>query len=514
MKMKFHRFSWIVEEIGLLTLLAIPPSIMSFTEGLQMKLSNVFIGRASGENISAMLSALYIAQVVTTCTSYTISEGLSVCVSILTSQAYGAKQYKLIGLYYYRVLLLAVLICFPLFALLISLGPIVYHFTQDWELSLNAGGYTSILCFAFPAYAFNKISIRFLQAQNIVWGPMIYLIIGNIINGLLQYIFIFHCNFGIPGAAAAFVISVYCITIPLFAHIRFSDVHNLMAVELSTDLISGWGHTAKYSIPPMLQTSIGAISTGVFPVIILLMISHNNSQLAMYSIMYSVWFAISLFTMGYSSALTVRVGHLLGAEDTKMAKRSAIFGIILGEAILIILCTGLILMSNPLSNLFTTDVSFANELQFNLIILSVTIVGDIMLFGQGIMNASGMQDMQAVFKFIFLFTMGFVIEYILVKMVTWKAVCIFCIQSCASILCFVFSMALIFSRNWNSLKNKAIKNTQSISSLAVTKYSNLDLNHSGGLKFMCRSKVYLVFRYTICLILGIFMFIAAYLYNN
>ena len=511
MKMKFHRFSWIVEEIGFLTLLAIPPSIMSFTEGLQMKLSNVFIGRASGENVSAMLSALYIAQVVTTCTSYTISEGLSICVSILTSQAYGAKQYKLIGLYYYRVLLLAVLICFPLFALLISLGPIVYHFTEDWELSLNAGGYASILCFGFPAYAFNKISIRFLQAQNIVWGPMIYLIIGNIINGLLQYIFIFHCNFGIPGAAASFVISVYCITIPLFAHIRFSDVHNLMAVELNIDLINGWSHTARYIIPPILQTSIGTVSNNVFPVIILLMISHNNSQLAMYSIMYSVWFAFSLFTMGYTSAITVRVGHLLGAKDTKMAKRSAIFGIILGEAILIICCTGLILLSNPLSNLFTTDINFANELHSNLIILSFIIVSDIMLFGQGIMNASGMQDMQALIKFIFKVVLGFIAEYLLVKMVTWKAVCIFCIQSCASVLCFTFTMAFIFSRNWDSFTIKINQDIQSTSSLAVTKYSNIE--HTRELKYICKSKVYLVFRYTCCLVFGIFMFIAAYLYN-
>ena len=166
--MLFHKFAWIIEEIKLLTVLALPPSIICLAEGLQLKLSNIFIGRVSGENISTALSALYFGQVVTTCTAYSITEGLSVCVNILCSQAYGKKQYKLVGLYYYRVLLLMILVCFPLFSILISVGPIVHFFTQDRQLSIGAGEYCSIYCFGFPAYAFYKISVRFLQSQNIV----------------------------------------------------------------------------------------------------------------------------------------------------------------------------------------------------------------------------------------------------------------------------------------------------------------------------------------------------------
>ena len=503
MSIYFHKLSWVAEEIGFLTLLAIPPSIMSLTEGLQMKLSNVFIGRTAGENVSLMLSSLFLAQVVTTCTCYTISEGLSVCVSILCSRAYGAKQYELIGLYYHRVLLLAVLICFPLFALLTNLSPIIYYFTQNMELANNAAGFTSIYCFAFPAYAYNKITICFLQSQNIVWGPMGYLIIGNIINGFLQYIFIFNYNWGIPGAAAAFVISIYCITLLLVVQIRFSEVHTLTSVELSTDLVSGWIHTLKYTISPMLQTSLATIASNVFPVIILLVISHSNTQLAMYSIMYSIWFAFSLFTKGYSSALTVRIGHLLGEKDAKAAKRSAVFGIIFGETILVVICIGIMLLRSPLSNLFTTDVMFAKELEFNLIILSITIVSDIILFGQGVMNACGMQDMQALFKFIFKFVLGFIGEYFLVRFVTWKALCILCIQCCVAILCFIFSMAIIFPRNWNHFIKKSAKNTKiTMDIIGESKYPNP--TQSGG------TKIHLVIRYIVCLVLGIFVFVAAY----
>ena len=46
-----------MQEIGFLVALALPTSIECFTEGLQIKLSNILIGRTSGNNIDVMLSA-------------------------------------------------------------------------------------------------------------------------------------------------------------------------------------------------------------------------------------------------------------------------------------------------------------------------------------------------------------------------------------------------------------------------------------------------------------------------
>ena len=448
--MPSQKFEWIFEEIKFFTTLALPPSIMCLAEGLQLKLSIIFIGRMSGENVSSMLSALFIGQMVILCTAYSISEGLSACVNILCSQAYGKKQYRLVGLYYYRVLLLMVLICFPLFSLFISVGPIVHFFTQDMELSLGAGRYTSIYCFGFPAYAYFNAAIRFLQSQNVVWGPLNYLLIGSIVNGILQYILILHYNFGIAGAAAAYVISIYLIALLVFTHIRFSRVHISTAVEFNAELFSGWFKTAKYVIPATMQAFIATVVSNVFPVIILLLVSHSKNQLALYSIMYSVWFVISLTTMGLSSAITVRVGHLLGENDTQRAKRSAIFGIVFGEIVLLFFGIVTMVLSQPLSQLFTTDINFANELYYNLLALSVITLTDILLLGQGVMNACGLQLIQAILKFVLMFLLGFVAQVLLVRFFAWKALCIICLQSLFRLLCFIICMIIVFSRNWNS----------------------------------------------------------------
>ena len=67
--------NWLLEEIIYLVVLALPVAIECLTEGLQIKMSNVFIGRASGNRIDLMLSSLFIGQTVNIMTAYPIAEG-------------------------------------------------------------------------------------------------------------------------------------------------------------------------------------------------------------------------------------------------------------------------------------------------------------------------------------------------------------------------------------------------------------------------------------------------------
>ncbi|KAI6655987.1 Multidrug and toxin extrusion protein 1 [Oopsacas minuta] len=508
-------FKWIFVEIKFLTLLALPTSIICLTEGFQMKLSNIFIGRKSGEDVSTELSALFLGQMTITVTAYPILEGLSVCVSIICSQAYGANQPKLVALYYYRVLFVAILICFPLFSLLISVCPIVYLYTHNLKLSIGAGSYTTIFCCGFPAYAYYKISVCFLQSHNIVWSSLIYLILGNISNGILQYMFIFHYNQGIAGAAAAYVISLYIIALLIFTHIRLSR-QNLPSMEFSIDLISDWSHTAKYAIPASLQTFFGTLVSNIFPVFLLLWVSYDQNQLAIYSIMYSLWFMFSLFTMGFSRALTIRVGQLLGANNTARGKRSAIFGIAFGETVIFFLSIFIIVCNHPFSRLFTTDKSFVEELYFNLLLLPFIILSDIILLGQGVMNACDMQQTQAILKFFFMVLLGFILEFLLINVFAWKALLIFSIQGLFRLLCFVCSMVILFCRDWDTFTLKIKERTQSTDNFLQPQFfekisvSHLSSQESNVGKFQrfSNSKLIIVSKYVFCLLLGVSIFVA------
>ena len=422
---KLKRYYWILEELCFLTILALPPSIVSLSEGIQMKISNIFVGISSGENVEQMLSALFIGQVVITFTVYTISEGIAVYVNILCSQAYGAKQYKLVGLYFYRALFMAALTVFPLSTLFMSVRPIVYSFTQDRELAYHAGSYTSTFCLGLPAYFYFKIALRFLQAQNIVWPPLLYLLLGNILNGILQYVLIVQCNTSLAGAAGGYVISLYLIALLFYAQIRFTRVHLNTYVSWSMEMIGEWYHLVRYALSPILQSYAAIISSSLISLILLGLVYQDTTQLAIYSVLYSLWYVFGLFSGGFGSAITVRVGNLLGAHEPKKAFRSAIFAIIYGESVLLMLTISLLVSSQFLSHLFTTDLTFANNLTFNIRCMCFIIMSDIELFSQGIMNACCMQGIQAFIKFVVRTILSIVISIILTYFVWWKAVSIF-----------------------------------------------------------------------------------------
>ena len=355
--------------------------------------------------------------------------------------------------------MLMILFCFPLFSLYVSVGPIVYHVTQSSELSLGSGRYTTIFCFGFPGYAYYKMSVYYLQSQNIVWIPLVYLLIASLTNGILQYVFIIQLNLGIAGASSAYVISMYVSSVLIFGHIRLFR-KDTPQIGLTIDLISKWCHTIQYVVPSIIQISVGAITTNMFPVILLILINHDKNELAIYSILYSVWMVFALFTNGYYSALTVRVGHHLGASDTTRAKRSAVFGIIFAGNVLLCTCIVAFLSSSPLSNIFTTDKNFVEELQSNFKFLPVLILSDVFLLGQGVMNACGMQHTVVAIKFALMFVLGFILECYLMNYVSWKALLMFTVQSLVRNFCFVIFMFLLLLRNWNTFTQKANKNTQ------------------------------------------------------
>ena len=484
-----RRLPWMLEEIGFLVALALPTSIECFTEGLQMKLSNILIGRTSGNNVALMLSALFIGQTMNSQIAYPIAEGFGMYVNVLCSQAYGAKQRKQVAKYYYRAMLMVVIACFPILSIFLSVRPIMYHVLHEQELARYTGKFTFILCFGLPAYFYYKIGIRFLQALSIVWCPVFYLIIGNILNGLIQYILIFHYNIGIEGAAIGYVISNYLLALLVFAHIQLSDVHNVIRHNWSIEIISDWYQTAKYAIFPMLQMFMDGISVTVFPIIFIGLIAGDQRELAIFSALYSAYWVVCMGSMGFSSAIAVRVSLLLGSKEPKQAKRSAILGIVLG--IIVLLPSSLLFLtaSKPLSYLFTTETSFAKELEFDFRISSILIFNNVNYIGQGLMNACCKQGTQIALKIILKVILGSILIAILVHYVSWKALGILLQYFITGFASFAIILLILFLSDWNKIAEKVEKNT------------NTDTvhNQSSGKT----SKVFELFRYLMCLFVGI-----------
>ncbi|KAI6650863.1 Multidrug and toxin extrusion protein 1-like [Oopsacas minuta] len=452
-----------------------------------MKLSNIFIGRTSRDNISLMLSALFIGQTVTCIIAFPICEGFGIYVNILCSQAHGAKQYKQVGLYFYRALFMSALTCIPVFTILISIRPIVYLLFQDWELAEYSGSYTDILCFGYPAYLCNKIGIRFLQALNIVWGPVLYLLIGITVNGIIQYILIFQYNTNIQGAAAGYVIGNYLVALLVFSHIQLSHVHKTISHEWSIELISDWYHTARYAVVPIIQIFIGTVPVTLLPAVCLGLMAGSEKELAIYSIIYSIWWIIGMGIMGLSSATTIRIGHLSGANQLKRARKAAILHLIIAQLITVMCNIIVFVASEPLSYFFTTDVSFAIELTQNIRIFSFLLNTDIKLVIEGVMDACCKQGIQTAVKFMAQVILGTMASVLLVHFVEWKVLSIFVQYSVSNVICIVIPLLILFrTSDWGSITILVKHNTDTQKEPA-DEYPHNNTNISHSIAFvMCR----------------------------
>ena len=179
--------------------------------------------------------------------------------------------------------------------------------------------------------------------------------------------------------------------------------------------------------------------------------SHDKRQLAVYTIIFSIWWVFCLGTLGFSKAIIVRAGHLLGANEPKKAKRSAILVIIFGQLLLVLINILLFTLSGPLGHLFTTDDSFGEELAWNIRIFSFLINTDVKLILEGVMNACCKQGIQMALRFLFQLLLGNLIAMLLVYFVSWKALAILVSFSVANICCVSFSAIILSCSKWENI---------------------------------------------------------------
>lgn len=141
----------------------------------------------------------------------------------LCGQAYGAKQYDMLGIYTQRGIMILV-------ALSIALAVIWYHTSfilvslgQDHDISAGAGEFNRGMIPGLFAYGILQCLIRFLQAQNIVVPMMISSGMTAIFHIFMCWLFLFKIKLGSRGAALANAVSYWINVLLLALYIKFSS---------------------------------------------------------------------------------------------------------------------------------------------------------------------------------------------------------------------------------------------------------------------------------------------------
>ncbi|CAK6969826.1 multidrug and toxin extrusion protein 1-like [Scomber scombrus] len=336
------------DEIVQLVKLAAPVVISQLMVFLIGLISMVYCGHMG----KTELAAVSLAAAVVNITGISIGTGLSSACDTLISQTYGSGNLKRVGVILQRGILILLLGCFPCWAVLINTEAILLAFKQSPEVASLAQLYVKIFMPALPVTFIYQLQGKYLQNQGIMWPQVITGLVGNLLNALINYIFLYPLELGVAGSAAANAISQCSLALLLFIYIYWRGLHKATWGGWSIDCLREWGDFVRLAVPSMFMIclawwtfEIGGFLAGLI----------SEVELGAQAIVYQLGTITYVIPLGLTVAATVRVGNALGAGNVEQAKLSCKVPLICTFVVACVVGAGLTISRNVIGYIFTTE---------------------------------------------------------------------------------------------------------------------------------------------------------------
>ncbi|XP_036806793.1 multidrug and toxin extrusion protein 1 isoform X4 [Oncorhynchus mykiss] len=251
-----------------------------------------------------------------------------------------------------RGILILLLSCFPCWALLINTEPILLAFHQSPEVSRLTQLYVRIFMPALPACFMYQLQGRYLQNQGIIWPQVITGVVGNLLNAITNYTFLYQLNLGVAGSAAANTISQYTLAIVIYVYILWRGLHKATWDGWSRDCLQEWGPFLYLAVPSMLMM---CLEWWIYEIGVFMAGFIGEAELGAMSALYQVSSITFMFPLGFAVAANVRMGNALGAGNTEQAKLSGKVSFICAFTVSLGIAIILGLTKDVLGYIFTQD---------------------------------------------------------------------------------------------------------------------------------------------------------------
>ncbi|KAK9273772.1 hypothetical protein L1049_018582 [Liquidambar formosana] len=298
--------------------------------------------------------------------------GMSSATETLCGQAFGAKQYHMMGIYLQRSWIVNIATATILVLVFIFTTPIFTLLGEEEDIARVAGNIALWFIPILYYYVFSLTIQMYLQAQLknmiIAWLSTC----SFLLHVLLSWIFVIKLNLGIPGAMGAMIISCWLLVFGEFVYIFGGWCPNTW---------KGFNKAAFYDILPVVKLSI---SSGVMlclelwysSILVLLAGYMKNAEIAISA--FSICLNIStwefMLCIGFLGAACVRVSNELGRGNAKAAKFS--IKVILSTSVCVgafffIVC---LIFSKNISHFFTSNEEVAETVSSLSILLSFSML--------------------------------------------------------------------------------------------------------------------------------------------
>ncbi|KAK6230603.1 hypothetical protein QUC31_002121, partial [Theobroma cacao] len=157
-----------------------------------------------------------------TVTGFAFMTGLSGALETLCGQGFGAKMYRMLGIYLQASCIISFLFSVIISILWFYTEPILVLLHQDPEISRTAALYMKYLIPGLFAYGFVQNILRFLQTQSIVIPLVLFSFIPLGIHFGIVYSLVNRTSLGFKGAPLAASISIWISFLLLATYVIFA----------------------------------------------------------------------------------------------------------------------------------------------------------------------------------------------------------------------------------------------------------------------------------------------------
>ncbi|GBF97494.1 hypothetical protein Rsub_10417 [Raphidocelis subcapitata] len=397
-----------------ITSLAIPLMIQNLAGYSVSIIGAVFIGRLG----PLLLSSSFLANSFYNATGLSIAMGLSAGLETMCGQAYGAGDYKALGLLLQRALLICCAACVPVGALWLGSESLLVAMGQEPAIAAAASRYL-ILCIPCLFLSISCECLRkYLQSQREAKPAAIMAAAATAAAPFLFYALVNRAGFGLDGAAMAFVacqaITLAGLVAFVAARARKMEGHPQQTWGgFSKEAFKGWGEYLHYGVPAAAHI---CCEWWALEVVILWagLLPDAALSLSTMGLCFSINAYLYMLPLGLASSINTNVANALGGGDGERARAAGRWGLALAAGLQAVLAGALLLGGRHVLSLFCPDPAVIARCLGVLPALSCLVVLDgVNAALSGVLRGSGRQKLGAAVNFVGFWIVGLPLSWAL-----------------------------------------------------------------------------------------------------
>ncbi|XP_076938009.1 protein DETOXIFICATION 19-like, partial [Bidens hawaiensis] len=267
------------------------------------------------------LAAANLANSWATVTGFSFMVGLSGALETLCGQGFGAKLYKMLGIYLQSSCLISILFSILISILWFFTEPILILLKQDPQISKMAAIYLKHLVPGLFAYALLQNILRFLQTQSVVYPLVLCSLIPLVLHIGITFVFVYHTPLAFTGAGMGVSVSLWVAVVMLAGYALFSRRFKETWQGFSVESFDHVFATLKLALP---SAAMVCLEYCAFELLVLLagVLPDSEITTSLIAMCVNTEAIAYMLTYGLSAAASTRVSNELGANNIDRAKHA------------------------------------------------------------------------------------------------------------------------------------------------------------------------------------------------